>query len=52
MIDLNNIGSGRKLIKEVMNSGNNPNTTFSKTKQVQQSKKQKNPHNRQSRLRK
>ena len=50
MIDLNNIGNGKKLIKEVMKNSKLKNTPFSKQKQVEQLSKQKNAHNNQSRL--
>lgn len=50
MIDLNNIGNGKKLIKEVMKNSKSKHTPFSKNKQVEQLSKQKNAHNTQSRL--
>ena len=49
MIDLNNIGNGRKLIKEVMKSDKSSKTNWNKSQQVKQLKVQKNPHNTQSR---
>lgn len=50
MIDLNNIGNGRKLIKEVMKNDKKSNAQWNKSHQVNQLKRQKNPHNTQSRL--
>ena len=50
MIDLNNIGNGRKLIKEVMKNDKLSKAQWNKSNQVNQLNKQKNPYNSQSRL--
>jgi len=50
MIDLNNIGNGRKLIKQVMKTDKISKALWNKSNQVKQLKNQKNPHNTQSRL--
>lgn len=48
-MDLNRIGSGRKLIKKVMEQGNLKNMRWSKEQQKLALKNQKNPHNAKTR---
>lgn len=50
MNDLNNIGNGKKLIKEVIKNSKSIRTKWNKAQQVKQLKFQKNSHNTQSRL--
>ena len=50
MIDLNRLGAGRKLIKQVIEKGRNENNNWSRQSQTYKlNKTQKNPHTRQSR---
>jgi hypothetical protein len=48
-MNLNNLGTGRKLISEVMGKTRNKNVPWSKNWQKQQLDKRKNPHNHKTR---
>lgn len=50
MIDLNRFGSGRNLVKKVIENSKSKNQPWSKKKQNTQLKTQKNSHSLQSRL--
>lgn len=48
-MDLNRIGAGKKLIKEIMTQGGLRKMGWSRAQQKEALKKQKNPHNAKTR---
>lgn len=51
-MDLNRMGSGKKLIKEIMDQGNTKHMRWTKQQQKEHLDTQKNPHNIKSRFQK
>lgn len=49
MIDLKNLGGGKKLIKQIIQNSQSVNQPWTKAKQLEKVKKIKNTHSRQSR---
>lgn len=50
MIDLRNLGGGKKLIKDVVKNSKQNNQLWTKQNQINKSKTLKNPHTPQSRI--
>lgn len=48
-MDLNRIGSGKKLIKSLMDAGQLKTMNWSKKQQLEELRKHKNPHNAKTR---
>lgn len=49
MVNLNRLGSGRKLIHDAVKTSKRKNTIWSRANQVEKISKQKNPHTTKSR---
>jgi len=50
MIDLKNLGGGKQLIKQIIETSKSNNQPWTRKKQLEKIKTQKNTHSRQSRL--
>jgi hypothetical protein len=49
MIDLKNLGGGKQLIKEIIETNKSNNQPWTRKKQIEKIKNHKNTHSRQSR---